>query len=476
MALIVCPECKAKISEYAESCPHCGCPMKVIVKLIVEQEKSAITTEQSDFTEVATAEKNPCLQCGKEVAQAPGRKKKKFCSDACRSKWWAAHPEQIRHKSNRTINCAFCGKAFQVHGGQKRKYCSHDCYIMDRFSEKEADVSAEKAYADSGTFENMKDQKSPSADRNVKKKHTKKDAVVSSSSAVLSPEDSNTDVVENLVASPALTSSTSKTTDSSGYFTEEEFKVILNYGMTIHLMKNMLVEGIIDTDEYLQMEKLFQEKYKSPYAHLMFEKRREELDKMAGHPIKVEVKTLAQRTGIPFGRDDCWRFGFGDGGEKYEDEYAESDVLFQFQVRQLIGDFGKDGGRGVTVLRSGEVLEEHLLVVFLYPDRVKRFYISQEAVAEIESYLQEKKLTILRLPENVMNGNCEGEHDWVRFGSKRINGFQITRSDPRQVRMKDADYYTKYAENMETENVIIDMYEDIREILVRAGIDILPKK
>lgn len=476
MALIVCPECKAKISEYAESCPHCGCPMKVIVKLIVEQEKSAITTEQSDFTEVATAEKNPCLQCGKEVAQAPGRKKKKFCSDACRSKWWAAHPEQIRHKSNRTINCAFCGKAFQVHGGQKRKYCSHDCYIMDRFSEKEADVSAEKAYADSGTFENMKDQKSPSADRNVKKKHTKKDAVVSSSSAVLSPEDSNTDVVENLAASPALTSSTSKTTDSSGYFTEEEFKVILNYGMTIHLMKNMLVEGIIDTDEYLQMEKLFQEKYKSPYAHLMFEKRREELDKMAGHPIKVEVKTLAQRTGIPFGRDDCWRFGFGDGGEKYEDEYAESDVLFQFQVRQLIGDFGKDGGRGVTVLRSGEVLEEHLLVVFLYPDRVKRFYISQEAVAEIESYLQEKKLTILRLPENVINGNCEGEHDWVRFGSKRINGFQITRSDPRQVRMKDADYYTKYAENMETENVIIDMYEDIREILVRAGIDILPKK
>lgn len=241
-------------------------------------------------------------------------------------------------------------------------------------------------------------------------------------------------------------------------------------------MKNMLVEGIIDTDEYLQMEKLFQEKYKSPYAHLMFEKRREELDKMAGHPIKVEVKTLAQRTGIPFGRDDCWRFGFGDGGEKYEDEYAESDVLFQFQARQLIGDLGKDGGRGVTVLRSGEVLEEHLLVAFLYPDRVKRFYISQEAVAEIESYLQEKKLTILRLPENVMNGNCEGEHDWVRFGSKRITGFQITRSDPRQVRMKDADYYTRYAENMETENVIIDMYEDIREILVRAGIDILPKK
>ncbi len=208
----------------------------------------------------------------------------------------------------------------------------------------------------------------------------------------------------------------------------------------------------------------------------MFEKRRDELDKIAGPPIKAEVKTLAQRTGIPFGKDDCWRFEFGDGGEKYEGEYTESDILFQFQARQLIGDFGKDGGRGVTVLRSGEVLEEHLLVAFLYPDRVRRFYITREAVAEIKAYLREKNLMILRLPENVSNGNYEREHDWVRFGSKRITGFQITRSDPNQVKMKDADYYTRYAENMKTENVIIDIYEDIREILVRAGIDILPKK
>lgn len=75
-----------------------------------------------------------------------------------------------------------------------------------------------------------------------------------------------------------------------------------------------------------------------------------------------------------------------------------------------------------------------------------------------------------------MNGNYEGEHDWVRFGSKCITGFQITRSDPNQVKMKDAVYYTRYAENMETENNIIDMYEDIRKMLVYAGVDILPKK
>lgn len=64
----------------------------------------------------------------------------------------------------------------------------------------------------------------------------------------------------------------------------------------------------------------------------------------------------------------------------------------------------------------------------------------------------------------------------MRFGAKRIIGFQITRSKLKLVKENDVDYYVQYAENMKTENVIISMYEDIREILVRAGIDILPKK
>lgn len=30
MALVVCPECQNNISEYAEACPQCGCPMSII--------------------------------------------------------------------------------------------------------------------------------------------------------------------------------------------------------------------------------------------------------------------------------------------------------------------------------------------------------------------------------------------------------------------------------------------------------------
>ena len=34
MALIICPECGGKVSEYANKCPHCGCPMQKILELL----------------------------------------------------------------------------------------------------------------------------------------------------------------------------------------------------------------------------------------------------------------------------------------------------------------------------------------------------------------------------------------------------------------------------------------------------------
>lgn len=34
-----------------------------------------------------------------------------------------------------TIACAHCGKPFTAYGNKERKYCSHNCYISDRFGE-----------------------------------------------------------------------------------------------------------------------------------------------------------------------------------------------------------------------------------------------------------------------------------------------------------------------------------------------------
>lgn len=74
-----------------------------------------------------------CLECGKPVAQVSGRKKKKFCSDECRHKWWNAHPDKITRKAVYNYTCTGCGKSFTAYGNSKRKYCCHACYIVDRF-------------------------------------------------------------------------------------------------------------------------------------------------------------------------------------------------------------------------------------------------------------------------------------------------------------------------------------------------------
>lgn len=43
-----------------------------------------------------------CLQCGKSIVQDPKRKEKKYCSDACRIKWWNSHSDLIKTKTGHT--------------------------------------------------------------------------------------------------------------------------------------------------------------------------------------------------------------------------------------------------------------------------------------------------------------------------------------------------------------------------------------
>ena len=43
----------------------------------------------------STVTTHTCKNCGKEIIQYPGRKEKKFCSDACRNRWWKARYEQV---------------------------------------------------------------------------------------------------------------------------------------------------------------------------------------------------------------------------------------------------------------------------------------------------------------------------------------------------------------------------------------------
>jgi hypothetical protein len=91
----------------------------------------------------AAAESTPddpsvCLGCGKPITQREGIKRVKFCCPSCRQAWWNSHPEKVNRKAIYSFTCACCGKPFTAYGNRGRKYCSHECYITDRFKGGEA--------------------------------------------------------------------------------------------------------------------------------------------------------------------------------------------------------------------------------------------------------------------------------------------------------------------------------------------------
>ena len=76
-----------------------------------------------------------CKNCGKPILHRLGVKSRKFCSDECRMVWWNSHPGQVSQKAVYHLECAGCKKPFDSYGNKHRKYCSHACYIKERFGQ-----------------------------------------------------------------------------------------------------------------------------------------------------------------------------------------------------------------------------------------------------------------------------------------------------------------------------------------------------
>ncbi len=73
-----------------------------------------------------------CQNCGRRLTHTPGSKRKRFCSDKCRSTWWKVHPEALNRKAIYHFVCPKCGKTFESYGNAHRKYCSRACVAEAR--------------------------------------------------------------------------------------------------------------------------------------------------------------------------------------------------------------------------------------------------------------------------------------------------------------------------------------------------------
>lgn len=79
-----------------------------------------------------------CRECGKRIRRLPHRKEKKFCSDKCRAKWWAAHAEAFGRQCYVKTVCTNCGKEFETYPSKQRKFCSRTCFADFRRKERGA--------------------------------------------------------------------------------------------------------------------------------------------------------------------------------------------------------------------------------------------------------------------------------------------------------------------------------------------------
>ena len=81
---------------------------------------------------VLTGETTCCENCGREIQQIAKRKKRRFCCDKCRNAWWNSHLDQVSARRF-MISDARIAAWVHIYGDKRRKYCSHECYIADRF-------------------------------------------------------------------------------------------------------------------------------------------------------------------------------------------------------------------------------------------------------------------------------------------------------------------------------------------------------
>ena len=98
-----------------------------------KKERLAALPEGQEEQVQSPGDVNRCRKCGKEIVQVAKRKKRIFCSDTCRQKWWNSHLFLVNQSSEALhhFTCPTCNKPFTTYG--KRKFCSHHCYIRSRY-------------------------------------------------------------------------------------------------------------------------------------------------------------------------------------------------------------------------------------------------------------------------------------------------------------------------------------------------------
>lgn len=74
MALLVCPDCNGKVSDYAAACPHCGCPIRYVKAYFEKQKGNRIektNMEVGEYNSIPIRPVDSLKSDGKRCASFP---------------------------------------------------------------------------------------------------------------------------------------------------------------------------------------------------------------------------------------------------------------------------------------------------------------------------------------------------------------------------------------------------------------------
>ena len=76
-----------------------------------------------------------CNNCHIKLRKKRRASHRRFCSDECRYEWWNKNKDKKTKNESAIYKlvCQNCNKEFSAYGNKKRKFCSRDCYIKNRF-------------------------------------------------------------------------------------------------------------------------------------------------------------------------------------------------------------------------------------------------------------------------------------------------------------------------------------------------------
>lgn len=119
--------------SYREISRETGVPVNTVKSLCHRSGVKTPNAYEETGNEENKETKPFCQHCGVRVEQSPYTRKKRFCSDTCRHRWWNANRNRVNGKTEIRLACSHCGLLFSSYAYQQRKYCSHSCYLKGRY-------------------------------------------------------------------------------------------------------------------------------------------------------------------------------------------------------------------------------------------------------------------------------------------------------------------------------------------------------